>query len=776
MHSEDHPKNPAASLQRPAPSFRVVGLEPPPFVEVMETSPAEMQERQPEVPLIRSQVTGKIRPGGGLLPSKISPLRPAVPREKITGALALVPNPTDETVFEEATKPETKYYMPRYRVAEQAVSGKAQFRIKLDQKDQGGTLTIFLERFPAPKLEPIVRQAIEIPHSIAVKLVARIPMGTSHIQQELVFQEITKEGQLLKAVLRLEQLAQLTQVYQVLTEASFAASLVVLRSAKVAVPVPASNGAEAQQLTAQIQKLQQEIGNLNKQITALDARKKQLERLGPANPTARRMLQALQVQLNNLNALRTAKTTELRQKRVQLGSLQKQKLFRIAPQVMSWTVAPSPFAFAKDLHRYIFGSVIPPEGGKIGFVLRQVVWKERSHTYYQQSLEPHRFHFLPDSFKVARRPETPHYPMLAVRFPNPDAAEDVMPVTLEYVAEPYFDVERLEAAAADLKRKLPELAASDRQIEFEPLLCDNTHLFVTLPRGEAGPQREERKGATISLRTGILDAITLPMRDFQGLFDALFGDSAVVFQGEVVIEIDSGQGIPAEKVPVICRLADLIGDIFDIELEQDASSNGVRATLRNAIESPAEMRGLTAELTRNVSHADGVISGLSFEAPIVVPPGETVKCQVTPATGLGGSGDVSVEFNFERVTIKPDAEAVWEAVVDQTRLPEFTRTIKVKTIKQTFEPRPDQPSDPVLAVVVDFERGDTIDLSADKLEADAKVRLSLADYVIRRLDTGQYRYLVTVVRASGQSKDSEWRTDRTGILFPPIIERPPESG
>jgi hypothetical protein len=760
MPSDDQPKSPAAPIQRRRLSFRLVGLEDPPFFAMRLIPGSE--------PHGSDAGAAKLRIDASLLPSRIPRSRPAVPRDKITGPLSQVPEPTDETLFEDAAKPEAKFYLPRYRVAEQAVSGKAQFRIKLDQQAQGGTLTIFLERFPAPQLEQAARQAKEIPHSIAVKLVARIPMGTSQIQQELVFQEIIREGELLKAVLRLEQLAQLTQVYQILTEASFAASLIVQRSARVAVPVPASSSAEIQQLTAQIQKLQQEINDLNKQVTALEARKRQLEKLGAANPTARRMLQALQIQLNKLTAQRTAKATELRQKRLQLAALRRQKLFRVTPRLMDWAVAPSPFVFAKDLHRYIFGNVVPPEGAKIGFVLRQVAWKERSHTYYQESLEPHRFHFLPDSFKVARRPETPHYPMLAVRFPNPDAAEDTMPVTLEYVAKPYFDPERLRAAAQEMKRKLPELAGSDRLIEFEPLLCDTTHLFLTLPRGEAGPQREERKTATINLRTGILDAITLPMRDFQGLFDALFGDSAVVFQGEVVIEIDAGEGIPAEKVPVICRLADLVGDIFEVDVEQDLPSSGVRATLRNAIESLVEVRGLEAVLTRGNIEVDGILSGLPREAPATIRPGEVLTCQVTPATALGGSGEVTVLFDFDQVFVQPDAEAVWAAVVDQTRLPEFARTIKVKTIKQTFESKPDQPSDPVVAAVVDFERGDTVELNAERLQADAKVRLSLVDYILRRLDTGQYRYAVTVIRASGQSRDSEWRTDRTGILFPQI--------
>jgi hypothetical protein len=179
---------------------------------------------------------------------------------------------------------------------------------------------------------------------------------------------------------------------------------------------------------------------------------------------------------------------------------------------------------------------------------------------------------------------------------NPDAAADLMPVTMEYGAGPYFDAERLEAAATEMKRKLPELAGSDRQIEFEPLLCDATRLFLTLPRGEAGPQREEREGAKIDLRTGILDAITLPMKDFQGLFDALFGDSAVVFRARWWLRSTApgtgGKGpgdLPAGR-PYRRHIRRGV--------EQDVPSSGVRATLRNGIESPAEMRGLTAVLAR----------------------------------------------------------------------------------------------------------------------------------------------------------------------------------
>ena len=240
MPSDDQPKSPAAPIQKRGLSFHLVGLEDPPFVAVRLTPGSEPNESHAGVRSKAVQRAARVRIDAGLVPSRIPPSRSAVPRDKITGPLSPVPEPTDETLFEDAAKPEAKFYLPRYRVAEQTVSGKAQFRIKLDQQAQGGTLTVFLERFPAPKLEPAARQAREIPHSIAVKLVARIPMGTSQIQQELVFQEIIKEGELLKAVLRLEQLAQLTQAYQILTEASLATSMIVQRSASMAVPVPAT--------------------------------------------------------------------------------------------------------------------------------------------------------------------------------------------------------------------------------------------------------------------------------------------------------------------------------------------------------------------------------------------------------------------------------------------------------------------------------------------------------------------------------------------------------
>lgn len=681
-----------------------------------------------------------------------------VTRDKIKGPVAPAPNPTDEMLFEDAANPAQKFALPRYRLAEQTVGAKQQFRVKLAAESQGGTLTVYLEKF----LAPAAAAGAELPHTFTVKLIARVPVGTSHVQQELVFQETVAEGTLFKAVLRMSTLAQVTQVFQVLTDPSFAARLVVSRAISSAWPVPV-DAAEVQRRTAEIQKMQQEVTGLTSQSNAMAAQIKALQSGGMMMLKAAQIM-ALTKQRAAIEAQRTAKAAELAKKQADLQAVQNQKLFRVTPQTVDWDVSPSPFVFPKELHGYVFSDIVPNAGGRVGFTLHQVTWKERSHTYYQQSLDPFRVMFLPDCFKVARRPETPHYPMLTVRFPDPDAPPDKMPVTLEYVAEPFVDGERLEAAAQELKRRLPELAQGDRRIEFEPLLCESAKLFLTLPRGASGPQREEQKDAQVDVRTRIAGAVTLAMPDFQGVYDAMFGDSTVVFQGTVTVTLDAGNGIPPENIPVTCRLNDLSGDVFDVEIQQDSAPNTVRAKLTNAIESPVELRGLRAMLAREEAR-EGVIEGLSFAAPVAVAPGALVECRIT-AADLPGQGPIAAMMDLRNVMVKPEPEAVWAAIVSQTRVPEFRRVVTVKAIKQTFETG----ADPVIAMVIDFENGSSIDLSLEKLFADAEVRVPLTDLVLRRADTGSYRYMVTVIRASGQTKDTAWRSDRTGILFPSVAQ------
>ena len=153
-----------------------------------------------------------------------------VPREQVTVPICPTATVTDEVIFEDARQ---KYYLPRYRIAEETVSGQQRYRIALAASGQGWTLTVYLEAYPAAKIEQEIRDAKIIEHKASVLLSYQW-----HGQQgELPFQEVTQEagGQRLKAVLRLNTLEERDSIYLALTDAAYGAILMVRREVKVAI-------------------------------------------------------------------------------------------------------------------------------------------------------------------------------------------------------------------------------------------------------------------------------------------------------------------------------------------------------------------------------------------------------------------------------------------------------------------------------------------------------------------------------------------------------------
>jgi hypothetical protein len=71
-----------------------------------------------------------------------------------------------------------------------------------------------------------------------------------------------------------------------------------------------------------------------------------------------------------------------------------------------------------------------------------------------------------------------------------------------------------------------------------------------------------------------------------------------------------------------------------------------------------------------------------------------------------------------------------------------------------------------MAIVVDFESGDTVELRADQLSAEVDLPVPLAGFVLGKVEDLSYRYKVTVVRLSGVAADEDWRTGQSGHLFP----------
>jgi hypothetical protein len=158
--------------------------------------------------------------------------RPAVP-------ISSADPPNDAILFEDPADSSKKYYLPRYRLAEEKVSGQTRYRMALEGKGTGWAFTVVFEKFPAPELGTSARNAQELAHEPEFILVHRLFLGDSPAgTKERVFQDVVRVEGGLQATLLLESLDERDQVYRALTEAMYATNLIVRRNVRVAVQLP----------------------------------------------------------------------------------------------------------------------------------------------------------------------------------------------------------------------------------------------------------------------------------------------------------------------------------------------------------------------------------------------------------------------------------------------------------------------------------------------------------------------------------------------------------
>lgn len=166
-----------------------------------------------------------------VLPQESSP---PVPRNKIKVAVCSA-QVSDEILFEEAADANKKLYLPRYRLVEETVSGQRRYRLSLESFGQGWNLIVYLEAYPAPKIETQISNAQIIAHEARISLKYK----WQGQQNQWEFQEVIKEegGQKLKAVLQLYSLEERDKAYLALTDSAYNAVLVVKRLFRAATPV-----------------------------------------------------------------------------------------------------------------------------------------------------------------------------------------------------------------------------------------------------------------------------------------------------------------------------------------------------------------------------------------------------------------------------------------------------------------------------------------------------------------------------------------------------------
>jgi len=223
------------------------------------------------------------------------------------------------------------------------------------------------------------------------------------------------------------------------------------------------------------------------------------------------------------------------------------------------------------------------------------------------------------------------------------------------------------------------------------------------------------------------------------------------------VEFDLGG--TGEQIPFQLRFQSLAEPFA--RWTQAAAGEDLVVRLANEIESPLRVLQLEA-IVRQDGHL--TVKPLTPEGgayPVAVDPAKTSDFRLPQAGGM-----TLTEIDFSDVECQPDREAIYQLLLDPSTLPAYLREIKVKTFKPVFQEQPANPQTQVMSIVVDFQGGASVELTAEQLEAGVKVPVPLAGFIIGNEESLDYRYRVTIARLGGVTADTEWRTGQSGILFP----------
>jgi hypothetical protein len=623
---------------------------------------------------------------------------------------------TETTVLEDPKDASKKYFIMGYAVLVEHTSRGQQYAVRLFPKGSAWELTLSLVKSPPAEILRANPGATELPHDVALLLRYKQRVnGQPSAVSELAFTSVTLNGDQVRGVLAIDSLPKRNEIYAAMTDSELACNLVVRRKAQVAVPVPQDSVTP---------KTRPELVMAAPLIIRDHRARIPIERssvpAGTNPPPAPR--------------------------------------FRRTERVSDQSI---PFCFDPALNAQVFeGLGTMTHGGSQGLLRRVIDWNGQPHIYYQDDGARNVFYYLPDTLKIARRPAAPHEPLMSVRFDSEDGSKERMQVTVAYCAVPWINRERLAAAVASMQSLVPaDILAASPGIELEPLLPDPSKMVLKLAApgsGVAGGPFTPRPGAAVDLRSGIVDALTMNVEQFRALFDAMFSRGQLLFSGSVEFDL----GGTSEQIPFQLRFHNLAEPFA--RWNQSASGDDVALELINEIESSLRIQHLDAIIGKDGTALVKPAEPASGSYPVDIVTGGAARFQVQQA------GGPVQELDFSEVECVPDREAVYNLILDPSTVPAYLREIKVKTFKPTFFELPATPQNQIMSVVVDFEGGISVELTADTLEATVKVPVPLTGFILGREEALQYRFKVTVARLSGATTDKEWRSGESGVLFPPI--------
>lgn len=397
-----------------------------------------------------------------------------------------------------------------------------------------------------------------------------------------------------------------------------------------------------------------------------------------------------------------------------------------------------PLFFNPQLHGYIFQGFTQSSSSGQGLIERQVNHSGRWYSYFQDEMQPHRFYYLPDAFKLARNPDGKRAPVLLLEVLD-NAAEQYR---LTYVALADFDWNRLEAAEIELAQYLP--AGQPTPIRLEPFQTSAVTFVAFAPT-------LYRNGPPTTIALNLMRSIvTLTRDEFATIWDELNGSATLSLSGKLQVAV---QGFPAQEIPVTLRLDDTVGELLAMTTTVDLANGGYRLTLQNAIESPLQLPALGA-FVQSVSSGVADIRPASWRE-LTLPatplsPGETLSAFLVPPP------DVAIQafaplVDTEQVQVLPATEAIFDAML-ATSVRVYQRPVTVQVQASLFTTHA---SGKIAAIQVTFVGGETVILMPPTEEkqvlvsATAKVRYPLREELLGHALSNWYQYSVVVAWADG---------------------------
>jgi hypothetical protein len=663
-----------------------------------------------------------------LMPGRLSL---GVPRDQLTVPVATSADVTDTSVFEDAHDASKKLFVMSYRVGEESTTRGTQFAVHMTAKDSAWELSLALDAQAPDAIVQANPGAAPIAQEVALLLRyrQRVNGQPSAIAETTFTATVTTDGGL-RGTLSIPSLAKRDEIYHALTDPELDCVVIVRRVIQIAVPVPPVATAPPPPAPPPTPR--------------------------PAAGGGRTLPIGTVVMHPAVFSRAVLATTVATTATTQPSA--PQTLYRSISRALDLNL---PFTFDPALNRSIFegiGAAVP--GASQGLLRKQIAWKGQPYVFYQDDGARNLFYYVPDTFKIARRPGAPHEPMFSVRFESADGSKERVSASCTYCAVPVINRERLVAALPALKALVPDdVLTSAGGIELEPLLPDPSSIVLKLAYPGStttdGPFAA-RPQATVDLRAGIVDALVLTLDQFRAVYEALFSTGQLLFSGVVAFDM----GGTGEQIPFQLRMHDTAEPFASWTQRVDGTN--LVLTVTNEIESPLRVRSLDGVIVQGSDMTAQPIAAVSAY-PVDIAPMQSAQFTLPIATGATLS-----DLDLSDVASVPDKDAIYDLIIDPSTPPVYLRSIQIKSFKPMFDAPAGAPQSQLMSIVVDFENGATVELRADQLEATVSVPVPLAGFVLGKTEDLSYRYKVTVVRLSGVTADEDWRTGQSGILFPAV--------